>query len=311
MTVAEQSARPIVRTAAQLQGSVSTQNTRRAQAALSGSARMDAIFSKIVASKYAELPPLWKGLFYGPLTKHNFTPSSLAQTLNTSSDELPARRFGLKPVHTFGTVAKFEFVGDPSTPYTGLWKGGYGVMRFSYAAPPIAGNIPGVAFKFVVDGKPSENIVAMHGLGAQGESTSVFFNVFSNKIDMPESGPALLIAKLFQAAVSNGGDGLRQSATGIASTTQAGIKEAKPVAPWRLYFEPTPEARAAIPNSTRGDFRADLASLPAGTPIYRVFGAVTEGSTPIVMGSIVTRSAFVASSYGDRVLFFQHRVDPK
>ena len=64
-----------------------------------------------------------------------------------------------------------------------------------------------------------------------------------------------------------------------------------------------------MPSQYDEDFRELLADLDEGTVLYTVL--VSSRETPNVfqkIGEIVLESRFVASSYGDTILFFQHNL---
>jgi hypothetical protein len=85
----------------------------------------------------------------------------------------------LKIVHTRGTVTrvKWESVGDH--PYTGIFRGGdFGIMRISEVnrtTPDVVRTSPGFGLKFLRDGMPSANAIAMFSFAGQPS-----FNFLSN-----------------------------------------------------------------------------------------------------------------------------------
>lgn len=268
------------------------------------------IYGRVAASSYASLPPLSEGFILGAKGSRILThPQDLALTLTAVSDELPADRRHIKVIHTFGTVAKFAFIADPAAPvkYTGLFQGGQGIMRFSYAGPPhLIGNVPGLGLKFLIDGKPSENMVVMHSLGGQGAPTSVFLRTFTNILPEPDTVIMKTIKLLFEKVVRRG-EGLHQGEGTLASVMNDGTPVANPAAPYQVFFVPAQDFFAG----SRRDFRADLAGLDPETKIYEIWATAGKGESTEHIGSLVTKSRFTASAYGDQVLFFKHNAEFK
>lgn len=268
----------------------------------SARAKLESTFyGKIVPSAYRELPKLSDGLLLGLEGMAAAAKHDVAAAFTSASDERPPRH---KLMHTFGTVAMFEFVPDKSSPYTGLFKGGAGVMRFSYEGPPsVVGNVPGVGFKFYVDGKPSQTMLAMHSMSGQGESTNVFLRPMSNVLPPSDNAIARTLQTLYEKAFGRKG-GTEQSVAGLASVSVDGSAVSRPSAPYQVFLQPTHQDGISL-SSTR-DFREDLAAVKPGTAVYEVSASAGPGQAPARIGQIVTRSPFVASEYGDKSLSFRH-----
>lgn len=272
--------------------------------------KQEAIFyEKIVPSAYTTLPDLSRGLLLGlensakrllgleERSGEDFSSS------RASGDERPADQRGPKSMNTYGTAALFEFVADAGSPYTGLLQGGSGVLRFSSMGPPgLVGNVPGLALKFLVDGKPSRDMVVMNGFAGQGGSTNVFLKPMSNALPPPESRLMKGIVAIMAKAAK--GDPLRQDVGRLAGVGSDGAGVDKPVVPYQIFFEPTHQD--GIPADTANDFRKDLAGVKPGTAIYEVTAIAAPGSPKVRIGRLVTRSSFVASEYGDTTLLFKH-----
>jgi hypothetical protein len=245
-------------------------------------------YGKIVPSAYASLPSLSEGLLLG------------LEGLGAPSPE--KRRY--KAMNTFGAAALFDFVADPHTPYTGIFKGASGVMRFSYAGPPnLVGNVPGLGLKFFVDGQPSRDMVFMNSFNGQGSSTSVFLKPLSNDLPEPDSVVMKTVKSILEK-VSGKSNVLHQDLARLGTVAEDGSEPAKPAVPYQVFLEPT---RAdGIPSDTTNDFRADLAGVKTGMAVYDVTAVSSPGGAKIHIGRIVTGSPFVASEYGDKELSFKH-----
>jgi|GEM_PF-5186527 len=105
-----------------------------------------------------------------------FIPTKLAKTFdpaNASHDEMPRGRD--KAIHLNGAVAEFRYESTRSDhPFTGvLREGGMGFMRGGFAGP--AGKKEstfGMGIKFLIDGMPSLNIMAMNTVVDQPHAAS-------------------------------------------------------------------------------------------------------------------------------------------
>jgi len=75
--------------------------------------------------------------------------------------------------------------------------------------------------------------------------------------------------------------------------------------PFVLIFTPSADAVKAGARENR-DYRINLKDLNPGQVLYHVLAKETMNSSPLELGELVLESSFTASSYGDRVLFFQH-----
>ncbi len=113
----------------------------------------------------------------------------------------------------------------------------------------------------------------------------------------------------FEATVKRvGGDGLRWNALPVQHLARV-TRDGNPVIharwPAELVFTPVPETQ--VSSEVEPDYRIKLQAIPAGSTLYEVSAREVEGGgemTPI--GRIVTRSAFIASRWGDGRIFFQH-----
>jgi hypothetical protein len=269
-------------------------------------------------------------LQFGEAAVKTYTSHSLGQTLTRVSDELDPPK--LKLFHTYGSTAKVRFLPVPDTPYTGLFsEKALGLGRFSYAGPVLGiGVVPAFGLKLLVDGNhPSENLVVMRMLDSQQSHLpftqrrhSVFQNPFTNILPRPHATNLVMqvVKERFETVVEKG-TGLHQPVNNLADVRGNGTAETKAVAPYRIIFSPTAQARQL--SNPEIDFRDDLAqNIPAGTVFYDVFALdqgeeeklIAEGITEVEdllsharkMGALAAESEFIASAYGDYRLFFQH-----
>ncbi len=272
---------------------------------LSAKAKEDLLWDqRIVPSKYTTLPP-----FKGP-DLIAIARVDLRVTLDRRSDEMPPGR--IKLVHPLGALAKVEFVPEPGSPYTGLWKGSEGIARFSLATSPGTNNFtPGLAVKMFIDGKPSSNLQFMFSIDGQGKDFDFFSNQFTNLIEKPRGIGTNLIGAIFKKATPfpNFLD-----LVDFGRFDRSGKLEDHQKSPRVVQWVPTFGVRKiARSNTPTVDFRTDLAKVPSGTILYDAI-AIDKSGAPIgKVGHLVTRSEIIAASYGDQKLFFKHEeatVDP-
>jgi len=199
--------------------------------------------------------------------------------------------------------------------FTGLLApdgGAIGLIRMSLVGrvKRKAAFTPALALKLLIDGKPSADLLAMNHVVGQGRD----FDLFSNSMTNDLSGehrelrfPQRMMSRLFSRVSA---EPRRLTVDHLAGQTRDGRAVDAPVAPTRLVFHPTTEAKRAFSGWADVDFRRVLGEIPAGTKIYDVEAVVGDGKTATVfrIGAIRTTSPFVSSDGGDR-LFFRHVQD--
>lgn len=236
----------------------------------------------------------------------------LAKTLDHNGDLMPVNR--PKIIHEFGAVAGMTMTIGPSSPFTGVLGAGVsttGVVRLSLAAPPGLRKsfIPGAGFKFLIDGQPSLDVVAVNHTNGQGRNHNLFANPLSHDITDGHSElrlPQRIMAKLFGRVTSQT---RRLRIDHLATWTPSGAKVASPVVPHRIVFRPRVEVARVFRRHPGEDFRSTVSRLDPGTYLYDVV-AETTGSGPTPIGYIATSTRFITSAGGDR-LFFRHLVEDR
>ena len=263
--------------------------------------KLGLLWNQIDGSQWNELPAL-NNQGWSSLLKNIGALFSLNKSFDHTSDEIPEGR--PKFIHTYGSVVQVSFVPTESTQFSGMYaKGAMGLARLSLAASPEAiPYTPGMAIKFLVDGKPSVNLHVMNSLNGQDDNWNFFEKTFSNKIDPAEGFVLKILEKVFERARKPAND---LPVDHLARIYQDGSQVDSVVAPERLLFKPTANVRSMIDPSSRADFREHLNSIPAGTKLYGVYGVLRGKQTKI--GHIVTESEMVSSQYADKTLFFQHK----
>ncbi|PSB24113.1 hypothetical protein [Stenomitos frigidus] len=263
---------------------------------------------RILLSQYERFPALKKidviGLFLTVLNKK----------MDCLADEAP--RHWKKAIHAHASVAEIRFVPAAETPFTGLFRGAdYGLLRLSLTGNPAdRGFAPGLAVKFFLDGQPSANFSALVSLDGQGKNYNFFANEFSNIVPVVNRLGPKLINLIFRRA-SHFPTKLDLQNLGVVR--QDGQVETTPHYPLRLFLVPNDNVQFA--ETPPHDFRTDLATIAPGTSLFSVYGVdpanvsddrvdqLEDRQNAQLMGSIETTSAFVASDYGDRRLFFRHQ----
>lgn len=294
-----------------LSSSLSAQATLPASfTALKAADKQEILFQKASSAPYTN-SEMQKHKDPGILdTAKLLSPSYLAKSFTTENDEFEKEK--TKVIHTYGAVAKVTFrVTNPNISTGLLSTGAKGIMRMSLAK--LSGDYtPGLALKLLVDGQKSQNIFAMFSLDGQGTNNNFFANNFTTKIADPQSGVLKILASKFKQTLVNLGsdhqDPTLQSVTDLSEVTNLGERVALPRAPFSLIFKPT---AASQMSATKGDLRTRLGSdqYNKGMILYKVYAVESAGKSPELLGEIELDSKFVASNYGDKILFFQHNID--
>lgn len=227
--------------------------------------------------------------------------TNLGQAFDHIGDEMPNGR--MKIIHAYGSAVAVDFVSSGDHPFSGLFKtGAVGVARLSLGGPfgTTGSFVPGFALKLFVDGQPSKNMHVMEKLEGQNQDQNYFAHTFTNKLPEPASTATKVGAWYFGKFVKNP---IYLTVNHVASVEASGRSAFSTVAPHQIYFVPAEGLRISSEGS---DFREELSRIPPGTKLYDVYGSLEEGGERILIGSIETRSPFIASEYGDKKLYFQH-----
>jgi len=262
--------------------------------------KLENVMSKIRSSKY-EVLELWHDQdVTNPVNLLAFSFEDMTVSFDRASDELPEGR--RKLIHPLGSVAAVEFK-SYSNKYSGLFRGADSCLaRLSTAVNPKIDNfVPGMALKCFIDGEsPSGNIITMNSVDGQGKNFMFFDKNFSNIIPAPTATGTKLLGNLVFKRASKCPSWI--STFGFAAVDQTGQKADSAAWPIKLILKPNQSLVTSYP-----DFRFQLKDFPASTKLWDVYGSDYAGGVKEeLIGSIVTTSEFVASEYGDNVLFFQH-----
>ena len=240
---------------------------------------------------------------------------AMAPSFDSVSDNFTSSRN--KYIHAVGVVGHVEFVAeqDPDVnPYSGIFKGcSHVILRMSVAKEPDESKktangaddnfVPGFGIKFLRDGVPSGNMVAMYSVNGQA-SWNFFKNEFSNHIAKAEGVAGMLIEKKFSTVTQY--------------TVQVGLKDMATYGqdghdysnnlkfPYKIIYRPTPEAKALFTDYWSSNYLPQLESIPVDFVLYDVLALDGPLSNPVKIGELITRTKQTRSKWGDKTLFFRH-----
>jgi hypothetical protein len=260
------------------------------------------------------LPPLVLPFQQRPISEVGIVvrKAQLQKAITRTSDVMEPGR--PKWIHARGSVAMLKLETDESSRYTGLLGpptggGCTGLIRMSLVQKPSGkkSHIPGFGLKLLIDRTASADLLAMNHTIGQGRDFDMFSNAMTN--DLSETHTEIrrvqrLMARLF-SRVSD--EPRRLTVNHLVDRRRDGSVVTDPVAPDRLVFRPTAEAKRIFRGKAGVDFRRVLAGVDAGVPLYTVEGVngPLEKRTVDPVGVIRTTTPFVSSPGGDR-LFFRH-----
>lgn len=293
--------------------------------------KLDYLYKKVLDSKYSLLNVLLydagivKGIGLG-LT-NLLDDKFLKPSFDHTCDEMPEGR--VKLIHSIGNVGKvlLKVTHETKEKYSGVFTKGTeikGLARLSLAMPSPAPFTPGMALKFLIDGRPSLNILAMNSLDGQ-ESKNFFEKTFTNDIPEPDVANAdpfkQKMFAAFEKAIKSFSSKNRPTylpLTDWAKVTADGkdVAAADVSAPHAFVFVPTSEAKKSQEGySFLTLLRKKLQKIKRGTKLYDVKIVHNKGDEPEDFGELYLLdekdNRFQYSSFGDKKLFFQHPVIKK
>lgn len=266
---------------------------------LDGCSKQSLLWSKYIAtSPYSTLPRV-TGSWTTLMTKISSL-LFLHETFDHFADIMPVGRE--KVIHSHGSTAAVELTNDATSPFSGIFAPGTacGLARISLAGSPTSlGFTPGMGLKIFVKGSPSVNFQVMNSLNGQGNDQNIFAKSFTNRLP---AASGIVLNGLVLAIAVTGHDLTHLPIDSAAAVLRTdGRRENAPVELEQIAFSPVNATTFA---GSRQDFRVQLASLPAGTKIYQVFGLLNNKW--IKFASLKITSKFIASKFGDEQLFFRH-----
>jgi hypothetical protein len=230
----------------------------------------------------------------------------LHPTFYFSSDEAPEGR--RKIFHPFGVAGEAEYIPDYSenhhAPYSGLLAAGASVPLILRMAPGGGPNmIPGASVKFLIDGQPSRNFVAIHDFGGLPKNDWNYFYQDIGHIypDVP------FVVKAYFELFTPDPSHLPVTHLGEMSPDGTAIPAAQQSTPYEIVLRGNASVAHRFPNTDQHDFRFDLEQIEPGTTVYDVMARPTKDDPTFErIGTIRTKTALVASSGGDKQLYFKH-----
>lgn len=263
---------------------------------LKAEAKQELLWKNISQAPYPVLPQIGSALFLQFLGSPSIL--TLNTTLDRESDELPLGR--LKFIHTLGSCATFQF--EPkANEFSGLFQSGaQGILRMGWAASPeLLGYIPGVSLKFLIDGKPSVNVLTGYSLDGQGSDSNFFSHELSNRLPDPQNPLIQVLLQIFKLASRNP---LYLPLDHLAERDSAGVRAEEVLYPEEIILSsPLKKQFSKLGDQ---DLRLKLKNLKAGQVLFNVY-AQTEGNRQ-ALGQIKLTSDVVESLYCDQKLFFRH-----
>ncbi len=252
-----------------------------------------------------------RGSFPGLLGFVKFFLQNLNPTFDHFADTLADGT--QKAIHSVGTVAtaRYESVGDHG--FTGVFQSTAHplIVRLSLAASPSeATSVPGIAVKFLLDGVPSENFVAMWSLDGQ-DGGNFFQNNFSNHVPAPKGFALKVLEKKFaKVEKTTGMVGLSGMAGANLDGSRVPVGDVK--FPFELKLVPNVELGTKAPfvgAAGDKDLAAMLATIAPETTLYDVVAVAAPQceDQAQVIGRIVLTSPLSPTQYGDTELFFRHQ----
>mmetsp|Transcript_10698 Transcript_10698/g.19365 ORF Transcript_10698/g.19365 Transcript_10698/m.19365 type:complete len:762 (+) Transcript_10698:1-2286(+) len=305
--------------------------------ALSGEEKLDRIWGKIMAHEYEEIPNNWLYKRTNPTVSEMIADFPDKTRVNMVFDRISDERPPNFPrlLHEYGSIAKISFEPKDGNNFTGLYGEGneFGIIRVTFCAPfdgERSGQRVPFAFaaKFFRDGIHSSNIPTCEGPdrewnGRDPKGFSLFQHVLHTSSIIP---PPI---DVFFANAQNGTGPL--SIADNTWYTQNGTAVEDPLSPLIIHFFPNDALNTK--DAYEEDFRKELPAIPVNTTLYTAYTPVDEDGEPTIcichstpngeipcfnpeslagtcnlveLGSIVSRSQFIHSDYGDNGVLFKH-----
>ena len=165
----------------------------------SAASKQESMWNKIISDTRS-------GSFPSTLELAGIFTEPMAPTFETVADAMPNTWGGFsssflestrtKYIHSVGVVSKCKFVSTGDHPFTGIFEGAdYGFCRLSSAAGPSSSQplAPGLSLKFLRDGQPASDVVALYSVNGTPGDWNFFSKDFSNHI-AGATGAALTLA---------------------------------------------------------------------------------------------------------------------
>ena len=257
--------------------------------------------------------------FYWKEFPNFFTQKSNGSFCQNSDGARPNRP---KTTHTQGVVAKVEWVPvENDLGYTGIYDSGSDtvILRLSETnnlSEATTGLMPSMALKFLLNGRKSENILAMHSMKPT-DSWNFFENPMSNRVEPFDPKEDFIEFQTVHKKMSEGSKCPYATATGgIARVNNQGVGLPKKAAstPYELEFV-SPFKDALNEEDVAGEvwYKQLQKKIPKGSTIFEVYARTAprdcnkEESRLVKIAEVNLLTDLYTSDFGDAGLYFQHR----
>jgi hypothetical protein len=276
---------------------------------LSANAKMKHLWNEITENTHS-------GDWFGLHTITGLFGEDLHATFDHLGDVLPEGREKL--IHSVGSIAKAKFIPTEDHPYTGILRSGCDnvLLRLSTGKPydtkktnpeaALFNFVPGLAIKFLIDGKPSTNTVAMHSTSGQN-SWNFFENDFTPQFDINYDmsfAEKLVAAKFTEISYYISTLGNRE----MCSIDQDGteVSKGEDRFPFKLIFRAPNKIKKTMSQKFTEDYTKVVAEFPKDTIIFEVYALDDFDCEENYIGEIKLTSRFTTSEFADTKLFFKH-----
>jgi len=163
---------------------------------------------------------------------------------------------------------------------------------------------PGIGVKFLRDGVPSGNVVAMFSTEGQ-HSWNFFKHDFSNGFPIYHGAPTLVKALRTKfSTVTNYISSV--GSLDMAKYKENGEVEANPKFPFRIIFRPTSAVNTTFSDEFTETYTTQLKKIPSGTTVYDLYAIDEPGCNEVKIGAFKLNTQMITSHFADEKLFFRH-----
>tara|TARA_Y100000991_G_scaffold57441_1_gene42079 strand:+ start:185 stop:1009 length:825 start_codon:yes stop_codon:yes gene_type:complete len=222
------------------------------------------------------------------------------------SDEISDEN--LSPSRKYATTVKIEIIPNENNSFTGIFKSGArGLARFSVEknAGTLNKSTGEIALKFLIDTKPSLNMIVRKDFEGKLFDENWIQTKFSTNLSITKKISLINLKKILSLIPqSKNINPLKH----LAKFEKSGKKVEYYHSPSHLIFRPSEAVKYLSSKNTNDDFRCELEKVPSNTVLYDVFSQEEPDQEALKVATLVTRSEFISSKFGDEKLFFQpHR----
>jgi hypothetical protein len=226
-----------------------------------------------------------------------------------------------KAIHRRAVVAKVRYVPELNHSYTGLLsEETLGLLRVSLTyCPDKRGVSPGMALKLFIDKNVSRDVSLLTGLDSHGQDYNFFSRTFSNIVPLSNSLGAKLVSKIFKRASSKTNFiSIHHLAEMTPDAKFIPVNQRKH--PYQIFVKASSSIN--FPSLPKRDIRLDFMGLKPDLDLLEIYARPQENTKDysemtkekfnqfekqaVKIGTIVLESNFIASAFGDDLLFFRH-----